>query len=68
MEKLRSCKVKRGGSIFKRAMFHRFADSVGYADERQIPVTEAIVEFEDGQLEKVDPDLIKFDAPASDSD
>jgi len=54
--------------VWKRALFHRFADSVGYAGEREVPITEAIVEFEDGQLEKVDPGLIKFDVPTSDSD
>jgi hypothetical protein len=50
--------------IYKKAFFHRFADDWTYADDLKIPFTSAIVEFEDGQLKKVDPALIKFIEPA----
>lgn len=67
MDKLRPCIVNSALGN-KRALFHRFADDVSYTDDRQVPFTSAIVEFEDGQLKKVDPNLIKFDIPALKSD
>jgi hypothetical protein len=47
-------------SVDKKAIFHRFADDWTYADDAKIPFTSALVEYDDGQLEKVDPDLVKF--------
>lgn len=44
----------------RKALFHCFSDSWIYADDRQIPRTKAIVEYEDGSVAEVDPDAIKF--------
>jgi len=47
-------------TIEKKAVFHRFADELISDDNRSFPITRAIVEFEDGQVEMVDPNKIKF--------
>jgi hypothetical protein len=52
--------IGRDVTVHKKAIFHRFSDDKGYADDAAIAITTAIVEFEDGQLQKVDPNLVKF--------
>lgn len=43
-----------------KALFHRFGDSTGYAGDQPVPITVAIVELEDGKMEMVSPDMIRF--------
>jgi hypothetical protein len=47
-------------AVPKNAIFHRFADGVTTANDVEVPYTYALVEFENGKLEKVNPDLVKF--------
>ena len=47
-------------AVHKNAIFHRFVDGVATANDVEVPYTYALVEFENGKLEKVDPALVKF--------
>ena len=47
-------------AVQKNATFHRFAEGITHASNAEVPYTYALVEFEDGKLEKVNPDLVKF--------
>ena len=47
-------------TLQRKARFHRFADDWTYAEDQKIPFTTAIVEFEGGKVEKVDPNRLRF--------
>jgi len=48
-------------AVQKEALFHRFGDGRGYADDAQIPLTVAIVEMkETGEVKSVAPERIRF--------
>ncbi len=49
------------GDRTENAVFHRFGDSTGYADDQGVPITVAIVELNSGEVIMVEPDKIKFD-------
>lgn len=61
MSQLRKCKVVRPYQETVDATFHQWGSKSVYGDgENSYPETVALVELEDGQMLKVDPECIKF--------